>query len=644
MSQEKMPIGVWIRVSDADAVMGESPAVHKSRALDYAAKRGYEVVEIYQLDAISGKTVIERPEAKQMMRDVRSGRIKGLLFSRLDRVGRNALELMLIEKFLTEHGTRLLSIFEDIDTSTPDGMRRFIDLAAQAQYERQRLSARIKAGLRQRAKMGQVTTANIPYGFKKVDRALEIHPIESTVRVLAFDLFLEHQRLKVVASILNDRGYRTRNKGLWTNVSVKYILEDSSAIGKYIVSRFEVGKKMKPQDEWIEIDVPEIVPVEKWEKAQTILKRNKLLQPAKRPKMSYSGLLYCHCGTKMYYRKEKQVRNSLIKARYFCRDCGSKSGASIRFDDLDQAIGEVIQGFAIDKLQTDFELDDIDPRQSQINAIKSELAHIKKSKDALFELASIINKADFQSRYEPLNQREAELNAERNRIETELEIETEQKESAVQTLSALKNINWCDIEPGLKGDILKTFLKRVTITPEAIDLIPIYIPPTLILDENLCKGYDSAESVRPITQNIKFVVRRVDVRFEPHDKRAWGYHVAKVRKDRGLTTQACADMIGCSRSALTHWECFETAPATKFIPAIVEFLGFVPWSRAPYQATCGESLAAARELKGITQAQLAKLAGINACTVFKAEANGNVDGFVIEDMCLALKIPNLLNA
>src|ERR1041385_6953750 len=87
------PIGIWIRVSTEDQARGDSPLHHEQRARLFAEAQGHSVREIYKLDAVSGKSVMEHAETKRMLGDVRAGRINGLIFSKLARLVRNTREL-----------------------------------------------------------------------------------------------------------------------------------------------------------------------------------------------------------------------------------------------------------------------------------------------------------------------------------------------------------------------------------------------------------------------------------------------------------------------------------------------------------------------------------------------------------------------
>src|SRR5947209_20513151 len=82
-------VGIWIRVSTEDQAKGDSPAHHEKRARHYAEAKGWKVIEVYHLEAVSGKSIINQPEAKRMLEHIRSGRISGLIFSKLARLARN---------------------------------------------------------------------------------------------------------------------------------------------------------------------------------------------------------------------------------------------------------------------------------------------------------------------------------------------------------------------------------------------------------------------------------------------------------------------------------------------------------------------------------------------------------------------------
>ena len=118
---EQKRIGIWIRVSTDFQVRDESPEHHEQRARYYAKSRDWNIVEVYRLDAISGKTVMEHPETQRMLADIRSGHITGLVFSKLARLARNTKELLEFAEIFRNEKADLVSLAEQIDTSRPPG-------------------------------------------------------------------------------------------------------------------------------------------------------------------------------------------------------------------------------------------------------------------------------------------------------------------------------------------------------------------------------------------------------------------------------------------------------------------------------------------------------------------------------------------
>lgn len=111
---------------------------------DKLVEAGVDPERIYEDEPAPNK--VPRPQLGFCFKALREGDV--LVVLRLERLGRSMQELIEIIQGLESRKVDLRCLSEGIDTSTPDGKNFFKTFGAVAQFERDIISERTKAGLR----------------------------------------------------------------------------------------------------------------------------------------------------------------------------------------------------------------------------------------------------------------------------------------------------------------------------------------------------------------------------------------------------------------------------------------------------------------------------------------------------------------
>ena len=127
------------------------------------------IIRIYDKDyGITGHSIKKRKDFQRMMEDVRSGVINIVAIQRYDRIARNTRDFCNIYHDMEKVGCELISVSQQIDTSTPYGKKFMYDLASTAELEWALNSERHKDVNRYARLNGKcsISPYSLPFGIK----------------------------------------------------------------------------------------------------------------------------------------------------------------------------------------------------------------------------------------------------------------------------------------------------------------------------------------------------------------------------------------------------------------------------------------------------------------------------------------------
>jgi putative DNA-invertase from lambdoid prophage Rac len=139
--QRIVRVGLYARVSTQDQ---KTLPLQVRMLRAYVHQRGWTIV-LQIKDVGSGAS--DRPQREQLMQAARRRELDAILVWRLDRWGRSLADLILTLKELAELGVGFVSVTEALDLTTPTGRALTGLLAVFAEFEREILRERVKAGI-----------------------------------------------------------------------------------------------------------------------------------------------------------------------------------------------------------------------------------------------------------------------------------------------------------------------------------------------------------------------------------------------------------------------------------------------------------------------------------------------------------------
>ena len=237
------------RVSTPQQVLeGEGLEIQDDRILEFCQKRGFTRHEDgdFKDEGVSGaKESIARPGIVKMLDFCKENRdvIKYVVIDKVDRLSRELMHLMFIEKELTVLGIEILySSQEALNGNDPTIklMRQII--GAFAEFERELINQRLSDGIRKKTTKGDKASGRQPFGYEydRNTKMTVINKAEAQIIERIFYYRLIGSSLSNIASLLNvaysdDEQRKSFSKSnqnrKWSKQSIQAILANDYYLG-----------------------------------------------------------------------------------------------------------------------------------------------------------------------------------------------------------------------------------------------------------------------------------------------------------------------------------------------------------------------------------------------------------------------------
>ena len=311
---------------------------------------------IYEDEGFSGGN-INRPQFKNLLKDIKTKKYDALICYRLDRISRNVADFSATLELLQSNNCDFISIKEQFDTSTPMGRAMVYISSVFAQLERETIAERVRDNMIELAKTGRWLGGITPLGFdservvyyddmfkeRSMSKLIPNNKELGLVKEI-YTLYLDLKSATQVSKILAKKGIKGKQDGFLNSGRILDILENPAyvisddKVHNYLKSKkinvfgepngcgyLSYNKDKDDKSEWIAAisNHKGIINSDDWVKVQHARSKNKGSSIKANSSISetlLNGVLKCGiCGSSMYSKKGKiSIKTGKYKYYYIC--------------------------------------------------------------------------------------------------------------------------------------------------------------------------------------------------------------------------------------------------------------------------------------------------------------------------------------
>jgi site-specific DNA recombinase len=344
-----MNAAIYTRYS-SDLQREESTHAQVRICADYAEKQGYFIVKTYSDEETSGKTD-KRPAFQQMIKDSQKGLFEVLIVHKVNRFGRNRLDIAIYKKKLADANVKLEYAAFKL-TGRPEDVLMESVMGGMAVYYSLDLASEVMKGMKENAYNCKFNGGIPPFGYDvSSDKSYIINDFEAIAIKYIFEAYLNNKTQPQIIEWLNNNGYRTKKGDVFGMNSLNAILKNEKYTGLYVFNKIKSKKSsriFKKEDEIIKVKdgIPKIIDEEIFKMVQTKMDLNRHVGKSRVSKNEYllSGVIRCGvCGMAMTGNTRKNSRGTEY-SDYQCVGRRKKTcnNSGIKVDDIDDYVCDFI--------------------------------------------------------------------------------------------------------------------------------------------------------------------------------------------------------------------------------------------------------------------------------------------------------------
>ena len=234
----KMNKGYGIcRVSSVSQSDNTSLNNQKNKIKQYCDLNDVELVEI--IEEIYTGTTSNRDSLNHIKELVEVGECDSVVVYKLDRLMRNFTDGVVFLKYLLDNEVKIMSVSEQIDTSSISGRFLINILLSMSEMEKDTIVQRLNNGKMEKFQDFKKVNGRICYGYKKHNGEIVINEEESKIVKYIFKKYnqlksrglTKIKRMKQLKKLLKMNGYKYKGKEFDCQ-NIKYILNNIFYVGE----------------------------------------------------------------------------------------------------------------------------------------------------------------------------------------------------------------------------------------------------------------------------------------------------------------------------------------------------------------------------------------------------------------------------